>query len=107
MWEWCNPVSNMFPCVKGVEWGMGTRGLKIVAAFSVGIQVEVTKKAGIVPRRRCAAIKIPFWWPHKTRRETVGVFYPCPQKVLVTIIRCQEFLNICTKYDSFRLLYCR
>ena len=31
---WCNPVSNMLhQCVEGVEWGLGTRGLRIVAAY--------------------------------------------------------------------------
>ena len=29
-------------CVKRVELGLGTRGLRIVAAFWVGIPVEVT-----------------------------------------------------------------
>ena len=32
--EWCNPVCNIHvaPCVKGVECGLVTRGLRIVAA---------------------------------------------------------------------------
>ena len=36
------------PYVKGVEWGLGTRGLRIVAAFWTGIPVEVTQEAGVV-----------------------------------------------------------
>ena len=28
------------PCVKGVEWGLDTRGLRIVAAFWAGIPVS-------------------------------------------------------------------
>ena len=38
------------PCVKGVEWGFGTRGYRMVAAFSAGIPVEDTQDAGVVPR---------------------------------------------------------
>jgi len=33
MGEWCNPVS------KTAEWELGTRGLRIVAAFWAGIPV--------------------------------------------------------------------
>ena len=36
--------------------------------------VEVTKKAGLVPRRRRAAIGTPFQSPHTIRKETMGVF---------------------------------
>ena len=32
---------HVTPCVKGVEWGLGTRGLGIVAAFWGGIVVIV------------------------------------------------------------------
>ena len=33
---------HVVPCVKGVEWGLDTRGLKIVAAFWAGIPVSST-----------------------------------------------------------------
>ena len=39
-----------------VEWGLGTKGLRLVAAFWVGIPVEVTQEAG----SRRAAIGTPF-----------------------------------------------
>ena len=44
--EWCKPVSNMnvAPCVKEVEWAWSTRGLRIMAAFWIGIPVEVTQE---------------------------------------------------------------
>ena len=35
------------PCVKGVEWGLGTRGLRMVAAFWIGILVDVTQEVGV------------------------------------------------------------
>ena len=38
------------PCVKVVEWGFVTRGLRIMAAFWAGIPVEVTQDAGVVSR---------------------------------------------------------
>ena len=38
------------PCVKMVKWGFGTRGMRMLAAFWVGIQVEDTQDAGVVPR---------------------------------------------------------
>ena len=63
------------PCAKGVEWGLGTRGLRTVAAFWAGIPVEVIQEAGVVPRCIRATMETPFW-PYMTRRETVGVFYP-------------------------------
>ena len=45
--EWCNPVSNMSHHMKkGVKWGLGTRGLRIVAAFWTGIPVKVHRRAG-------------------------------------------------------------
>ena len=65
-------------CVTGAEWGMVTRGLRMVAAFWAGIPVEVTQEAGVVPRCRCAVIEIPFQSPHTTRKETVDVFYRQP-----------------------------
>ena len=58
-------------CVKGVEWGFGTRCLRMVAAFWAGISVEVTHEAGVVPRCRRGAIGHRFsrllqrawkWW---------------------------------------------
>ena len=33
---------HVAPCVKVVEWGLGTRGLGMGAAFCAGIPVEVT-----------------------------------------------------------------
>ena len=43
---------HVAPCVKGVEWGLGTRGLRMWAEFWTGTPVEVTQEAGVVPRRR-------------------------------------------------------
>ena len=40
---------HVAPCVKGVEWGLGTRGLRMLVAFWVGIPVEDTQDAGVVP----------------------------------------------------------
>ena len=37
---------HVAPCVKRVEWGLCTRGLRMVAAFWAGIAVEVTQEAG-------------------------------------------------------------
>ena len=48
------------PCVKLVEWGLGTRGLRMVAAFWAGILAEVTQEAGVVPRCRRSGIGKPF-----------------------------------------------
>jgi len=53
----------------------------MVAAFWAGIPVEVTQEAGIFPRCRRAAIRTLFQSPNTTCRETVGLFYPCPQVV--------------------------
>ena len=47
-------------CVKGVEWGLGTRGLGMVAASSAHLPVEVTQEAGVVPHCRRAAFGKPF-----------------------------------------------
>ena len=33
-------------CVKEVEWVLGVRGLRMMAAFLTGILVEVTQEAG-------------------------------------------------------------
>jgi len=52
---------HVAPCVKGVEWGLGTRGLRMVAAFWAGIPVEITPTgADVISRRRRAAIGTPF-----------------------------------------------
>ena len=51
---------HVAPCVEGVEWGLGTRCLRLVAAFWTGIPVVVTQEAGVVPRRRRAAIGTHF-----------------------------------------------
>ena len=61
---------HVAPCVKGVELGLGTIGLRILAAFWAGIMVEVTQEAGVVPRIRRAAIGTSFLSPQKTRRDT-------------------------------------
>ena len=50
---------HVAPYIKGVEWRLGTRGLRMVAAFLASIPVEVTQEAGVVPRRRAAAIGTP------------------------------------------------
>ena len=47
---------HVVPCARGVEWGLGTRGLRMV----VGILVEVTQEAGVVPSCRHAAVGTPF-----------------------------------------------
>ena len=44
---------HVAPCVKGVEWGFGSRGLKMTAAFWTGMQAVVTQEAGVVP---CCAL---------------------------------------------------
>ena len=41
---------HVAPCVQVVEWGFGTRGLRMLAAFWTGILVEETQDAGVVPR---------------------------------------------------------
>ena len=51
---------HVAPYVKGVEEGLGTRGLRMMAAFWAGIPVEVIQEAGVVPRYRRTAIGIPF-----------------------------------------------
>ena len=53
----------------------------MLAAFWAAIPVEVTQEAGIFPRCRRAAIRTLFQSPNTTCRETVGLFYPCPQVV--------------------------
>ena len=47
---------HVAPCVKGVESGLSTRGLRMVAAFWTGIPVEVTQETGVVPHCRRATI---------------------------------------------------
>ena len=32
---------HVAPCVKGVEWGLSTRGLRIEAGFRAGISVSI------------------------------------------------------------------
>ena len=44
---------HVAPCVTGVEWGLGTRGLRMVADNT---QSRVKQETGVVPRRRRAAI---------------------------------------------------
>ena len=51
---------HVAPFVIEVEWGLGTRGLRMVAAFWAGIPVEITQQAGVVPRCRRVAIGTPF-----------------------------------------------
>ena len=57
---------HVAPYVKGVEWGSDTRGLRMVAAFrtcilvSSAYTVEITQQAGVISRRRRAAIRTPF-----------------------------------------------
>ena len=43
-------MHHVAPCVKVVDWGFGTIGLRILAAFFAGIPVEDTQDSGIVPR---------------------------------------------------------
>ena len=43
----------------GVEWGLGTRGLRMVAAFWAGIPIEITQKAGVILRCRRGVIGTP------------------------------------------------
>ena len=47
-------------CVKGVEWEMSTRSLRMVAAFWAVIPVKVTQEAGLVLRCRRAVIGTPY-----------------------------------------------
>ena len=41
---------HVAPCVQVVEWGLGTRGLGMLAAFWAGIPVEATQETSVVPR---------------------------------------------------------
>ena len=50
---------HLAPCVNAFEWGLGTRGFRIVTAFWAGIPIEVTHEAGVVPRCKRAAIGTP------------------------------------------------
>ena len=45
---------------KRVEWGLGTRGLRMVVAIWAGIPVEVTQETDVLPRYTRAAIGTPF-----------------------------------------------
>ena len=47
---------HVAPCVRGVEWGLDMKVLRMVAAFWACIPVEVTQEAGVVPRCKRAAI---------------------------------------------------
>ena len=47
-------------CVKGVELGLDTRGLRMLVSFWAGILVEVTQQTGVVPCRRRALIGTHF-----------------------------------------------
>ena len=47
---------HVAPFVKGVDWGSGARGLRIVGAFWAGIPIEDTQEAGVVPRCKRAVI---------------------------------------------------
>ena len=51
---------HVAPCVRRVEWGLGTRGLRIVAPFWAGVPVEITLETGVVPSCRRTAIGTPF-----------------------------------------------
>ena len=48
---------HVAPCVKGVGWGLDTRGLRMMAAFWAGIRVEVKQEDGVVPRCRRANLQ--------------------------------------------------
>ena len=39
---------HVAPCVKGVDWGLGTRSLGMLEEFWAGIPVEVIKQASVV-----------------------------------------------------------
>ena len=82
--------------VKGVEWELGTRGLRIVSAFWPSVPVEVTNEDGLVPRCRLAAIGT-YDTPHTTRRETVGVFYSLPTVGNMVI----TYIDICNNEKAF------
>ena len=51
---------HVAPCVKGIEWGLGTRGLRMVAAFWAGNPVVVSQEGGVVSSCRRAAIGTHF-----------------------------------------------
>ena len=70
---------HVAPCVKGVKWRLGPKGLRMVAAIWVSIPVEATQEAGVVSHCKRAAIGTPFSSPQTTRRETVVVFFPPPK----------------------------
>ena len=40
---------HIAPCVKRIEWGLGIRSLRMVAAVLAGIPVQVTREAGVPP----------------------------------------------------------
>ena len=47
---------HVAPCLKRVEWGLGTKGLRMVVAFWAGIPIEVSLEAGVIPRYERVAI---------------------------------------------------
>ena len=51
---------DVAPCVQVFEWGLCTKGLRMVAGFWAGIPVEITQEAGLILRCRRAAIGSPF-----------------------------------------------
>ena len=42
--EWCNSASNM---LDQDEWGLSTRGLRMVVGFWASIPVEVTQETSV------------------------------------------------------------
>ena len=40
--------ATFYSMCKTIGWGMGTRGLRMVATFWAGISVEVTQEAGVI-----------------------------------------------------------
>ena len=52
-------MHHVAPCVKVVDWGLGMKGLRMIATFWVGIPVS-SGKTGIVSRCRHTAIGTPF-----------------------------------------------
>ena len=74
---------HVAPCVKGIEWGLGTRGLRMVAAYWAGMPVEVVKTGG----RRNPTLK--------TRCHWHGALAPT---------RCQRIYSVGSKKKSKKSL---
>ena len=72
---------HVAPCIKGFECGLDTRCLRMVAAFWVGIPVEVTQdqEAGLVPRCRRAAIGL---------RSPSSLHHLQPHRFRFLLLRC-------------------